>query len=58
LFLCRTSFGPSIATEGRFAAPMDDRRFALVDVCDVAAAALIEEAHAAASYVNKMGVYG
>ena len=37
---------------------MDDRRFALVDVCDVAAAALIEEAHAAAFYVNKMGVYG
>jgi uncharacterized protein YbjT (DUF2867 family) len=47
-------FGPSIAAEGRFAAPMGDRRFALVDVRDVArvaAAALIEEAHAGAAYV-------
>jgi uncharacterized protein YbjT (DUF2867 family) len=47
-------FGPSIATEGRFAAPMDDRRFALVDVRDVArvaAAALTEDAHAGAAYV-------
>ena len=47
-------FGPSIATEGRFAAPMDDRQFALVDVRDVArvaAAALTEEAHAGETYV-------
>jgi uncharacterized protein YbjT (DUF2867 family) len=47
-------FGPSIATEGRFAAPMDDHRFALVDVRDVArvaAAALTEDAHAEAAYV-------
>jgi uncharacterized protein YbjT (DUF2867 family) len=47
-------FGPSIATDGRFAAPMGDRRFALVDVRDVArvaAAALTEEAHAGATYV-------
>jgi uncharacterized protein YbjT (DUF2867 family) len=47
-------FGPSIATEGRFAAPMGDRRFALVDVRDVArvaAAVLTEEAHAGATYV-------
>jgi uncharacterized protein YbjT (DUF2867 family) len=29
-------FGPSIAAEGRFTAPMGDRRFALVDVHDVA----------------------
>jgi uncharacterized protein YbjT (DUF2867 family) len=46
-------FGPSIAAEGRFAAPMGDRRLALVDVRDVArvaAAALIEEAHAGAAY--------
>ena len=45
-------FGPSIATEGRFAAPMGDRRFAFVDVRDVtrvAAAALVEEAHAGGS---------
>jgi uncharacterized protein YbjT (DUF2867 family) len=47
-------FGPSIATEGRFAAPMGNRRFALVDVRDVArvaAAALTEDAHAEAAYV-------
>ena len=47
-------FGPSIATEGRFSAPMDDRQFALVDVRDVArvaAAALTEEAHAGETYV-------
>ncbi len=47
-------FGPSIAAEGRFTAPMGDRRFALVDVRDVArvaAAALLEEAHAGATYV-------
>ena len=47
-------FGPSIATEGRFAAPMDDHRFALVDVRDVArvaTAALTEDAHAGAAYV-------
>jgi uncharacterized protein YbjT (DUF2867 family) len=47
-------FGPSIAAEGRFAAPMGDRRFAFVDVRDVArvaAAALVEEAHAGATYV-------
>jgi uncharacterized protein YbjT (DUF2867 family) len=47
-------FAPSIAAEGRFAAPMCDRRFALVDVRDVvrvAAAVLIEEAHAGAAYV-------
>jgi uncharacterized protein YbjT (DUF2867 family) len=47
-------FGPSIATEGRFSAPMDDCRFALVDVRDVArvaAAALIEDAHVGATYV-------
>jgi uncharacterized protein YbjT (DUF2867 family) len=47
-------FGPSIAAEGRFAAPMGDRRFAFVDVRDVArvaAAALVKEAHAGATYV-------
>ena len=47
-------FGPSIATEGWFVAPMDDHRFALVDVRDVArvaAAALTEDAHAGAAYV-------
>jgi uncharacterized protein YbjT (DUF2867 family) len=47
-------FGPSIAREGRFAAPMGGRRFALVDVRDVArvaAAALTEEAHAGETYV-------
>jgi uncharacterized protein YbjT (DUF2867 family) len=47
-------FGPSVAAEGRFAAPMGDRRFALVDVRDVArvaAAVLIEEARAGAAYV-------
>jgi uncharacterized protein YbjT (DUF2867 family) len=47
-------FGPSIAAEGRFAAPMGDHRFAFVDVRDVArvaAAALMEEAHAGATYV-------
>jgi uncharacterized protein YbjT (DUF2867 family) len=47
-------FGPSITAEGRFAAPMDDRRFALVDVRDVArvaAATLTEEGHAGATYV-------
>jgi len=40
-------FGPSIAAEGSFAAPMGERRFALVDVRDVArvaAAGLMEEA--------------
>ena len=47
-------FGPSVAEEGRFAAPMGDRRFALVDTRDVArvaAAALIEEGQAGATYV-------
>lgn len=47
-------FGPSVAAEGRFAAPMGDRRFALVDVRDVArvaAAALVEEGHAGETYV-------
>ena len=47
-------FGPSVAEEGKFAAPMDDRRFALVDVRDVArvaAAALIEDEHEGATYV-------
>src|SRR5215217_2133229 len=47
-------FGPSVAAEGRFAAPMDHRRFALVDVRDVArvaAAALIEDEHEGATYV-------
>ena len=47
-------FGPSIAAEGRFSAPMGARRFALVDVRDVArvaAAALMEEGHAGAAYV-------
>ena len=47
-------FGPSVASEGRFTAPMGDGRFALVDVRDVArvaAAALIEEAHAGATCV-------
>ena len=47
-------FGPSIAAEGRFTAPMGERRFALVDVRDVArvaAAALIEETHTVATYV-------
>ncbi len=47
-------FGPSVAAEGRFAAPMDDRRFALVDVRDVArvaAAALIEDEHEGATHV-------
>lgn len=47
-------FGPSIAAEERFAAPMGDRQFAFVDVRDVArvaAAALMEEAHAGAIYV-------
>lgn len=47
-------FGSSIAAERRFTAPMGDRRFALVDVRDVArvaAAALFEEAHAGAAYV-------
>lgn len=47
-------FGPSIAAEGKFTAPMGDRQFAFVDVRDVArvaAAALIEEAHAGAAYV-------
>ena len=47
-------FGPSVAAEGRFAAPMGDRRFALVDVRDVArvaAAALLEEGHAGETYV-------
>jgi hypothetical protein len=46
--------GPSIAAAGRFAAPMGERRFAFVDVRDVArvaAAALTEEAHAGATYV-------
>ena len=47
-------FGPSIAQEGRFAAPMGERRFALVDVRDVArvaAAALTGEAHEGETYV-------
>jgi uncharacterized protein YbjT (DUF2867 family) len=47
-------FGPSIAAEGRFAAPINDHRFALVDVRDVArvaAAALTEDTHAGAAYV-------
>jgi uncharacterized protein YbjT (DUF2867 family) len=47
-------FGPSIATDGRFAAPMGNRRFALVDVRDVArvaAAALTKETYAGATYV-------
>lgn len=47
-------FGPSIAAEGKFAAPMGDRRFALVDVRDVArvaATAPTEETHAGATYV-------
>ena len=47
-------FGPSIAAEGRFTAPMGERRFALVDVRDVArvaAAALIEETHTGATYI-------
>jgi uncharacterized protein YbjT (DUF2867 family) len=47
-------FGPSVAAEGRFAAPMDDRRFALVDVRDVArvaAATLIEDEHEGATYI-------
>jgi len=46
--------GPSIAVEGKFTAPMGDRRFAFVDVRDVArvaAASLTEEAHAGATYV-------
>ena len=47
-------FGPSIVADGRFTAPMGDRRFALVDVRDVArvaAAALIEETHTGATYI-------
>ena len=47
-------FGPSIAKEGRFVAPMGGCRFALVDVRDVArvaAAALTEDAYAGAAYV-------
>ena len=47
-------FGPAIAADGRFTAPMGDRRFALVDIRDaarVAAAALMEDAHAGATYV-------
>jgi uncharacterized protein YbjT (DUF2867 family) len=47
-------FGSSIAAEARFAAPMGDRRFSFVDVRDVArvaAAALMEEAHAGAAYI-------
>jgi uncharacterized protein YbjT (DUF2867 family) len=47
-------FGTSIAAKGKFTAPMDDRRFALVDVRDVArvaAVALIEGAHAGATYL-------
>lgn len=47
-------FGPSVAAEGSFAAPMGDRRFALVDVRDVArvaAAALVEDEHEGATYV-------
>lgn len=47
-------FGSSVAGEGRFAAPMGDRRFALVDVRDVArvaAAALTEDEHAGKTYV-------
>jgi uncharacterized protein YbjT (DUF2867 family) len=47
-------FGPSIAAKGRFAAPMGTRRFALVDVRDVAcvaAVALTEATYAGATYV-------
>ena len=47
-------FGPSVAAEGEFSAPMGDRRFALVDVRDVArvaAAVLNEEAVAGETYV-------
>ena len=47
-------FGPSVAAEGKFKAPMGDRRFALVDVRDVArvaATVLIVEAHAGGAYV-------
>ena len=47
-------FGPSIAAKGRFVAPMGTRRFALVDVRDVAcvaAVALTEETYAGATYV-------
>jgi uncharacterized protein YbjT (DUF2867 family) len=47
-------FCPTIAAEGKFAAPMGARRFALVDVRDaarVAASALTGEAHAGATYV-------
>lgn len=47
-------FGPTIAAEGKFAAPMGDRRFALVDIRDVArvaAAALLEDKHVGETYV-------
>jgi uncharacterized protein YbjT (DUF2867 family) len=47
-------FAPSIAAEGRFTAPMGDRRFAFVDVRDVArvaAATLLEAGHAEAYYI-------
>ena len=47
-------FGPSVAQEGRFAAPMGERRFALVDVRDVArvaAAVLTGQAHAGKTFV-------
>jgi uncharacterized protein YbjT (DUF2867 family) len=47
-------FGPSIAAEGSFAAPMSDHRFALVDVRDVArvaAATLLEDGHEGVTYL-------
>lgn len=47
-------FGSSVAGEGRFSAPMGDRRFALVDVRDVArvaATALTDDEHAGETYV-------
>ena len=44
-------FGPSVAAEGKFEAPMGARRFALVDARDVAATVLIGEGHAGAAYV-------
>jgi uncharacterized protein YbjT (DUF2867 family) len=47
-------FGPSVAAEGRLAAPMGECRFALVDVRDgarVAAATLVGDEHEGATYV-------
>jgi len=47
-------FGPSIAAEGSFMAPMSDHRFALVDVRDaarVAATTLLEDGHEGVTYV-------